>query len=40
MAKAAKKTKKKNKYDTVFKTTLTADELLQRAINTPIKKKK
>jgi len=30
--------KKKSKYDITVKTDLTADELLKKAINTPIKK--
>lgn len=38
MAKAAKP-KIKGKYDINVKTTLTADQLLQLAINSPIKKK-
>ena len=39
MAKAAKP-KTKGKYDINVKTTLTADQLLKLAINTPIKKNK
>lgn len=39
MAKASK-SKKKGKYDITFKTSLTADELLKKAINTPIKSSK
>lgn len=39
MAKAAKP-KKKGKYDITVKSSLTADQLLQLAINTPVKKKK
>lgn len=39
MAKAAK-SKKKGKYDIAVKSSLTADQLLQLAINTPVKKKK
>lgn len=38
MAKAVK-TKKKGKYDITVKTSLTADQLMKLAINTPIKKK-
>lgn len=38
MAKATKP-KKKGKYDITVKSSLTADQLLQMAINTPIKKK-
>lgn len=38
MAKAAKP-KKKGNYDITVKTSLTADELLKLALNTPIKKK-
>lgn len=38
MAKAIK-TKKKGKYDITVKSSLTPDQLLQLAINTPIKKK-
>lgn len=39
MAKAAKP-KKKGKYDITVKSSLTADQLLQLVINTPVKKKK
>lgn len=39
MAKASKP-KKKGKYDIIVKTTLTPDELLKLAAQTPIKKKK
>lgn len=39
MAKALKPKKKKGKYDITVKTILTADQLLQLALNTPIKKK-
>ena len=39
MAKAVKP-KKKPLYDITVKTSLTADELLQKMLNTPIKKKK
>ena len=35
MAKAVKK-KKKGKYDIIVKTSLTADELFQKAITTPV----
>ena len=38
MAKATNP-KKKGKYDITVKSSLTADQLLQMAINTPIKKK-
>ncbi len=38
MPKAAKPKKKKGKYDINVKTDLSADQLLQLAINTPIKK--
>ncbi len=38
MAKAAKP-KKKSKHDINVKTTLTADQQLKLAINTPVKKK-
>jgi len=38
MAKAKKPAKKKGKYDIKVKTTLTPDELLKLAINTPTKK--
>lgn len=35
----AKKAKKKSKYDIVFKTTLSPDELFKKAITTRIAKK-
>lgn len=38
MAKASKPKPKKGKYDITVKTDLTADELLKRMLNTPIKK--
>ena len=38
MAKASKPKKKKGKYDITVKTTLSADEVLKLAINTPVKK--
>lgn len=40
MAKATKTVKPKDKYNITVKTSLTADQLLQAAINTPIKKNK
>ena len=40
MAKATKKSPVKGAKNITVKTTLTADQLLQAAINTPIKKKK
>ena len=40
MAKAVKPKKKKGKYDITVKTSLTADQLLKLALNTPLKKKK
>ncbi len=39
MAKAAKPKSKKGKYDITVKSSLTPDQLLKLAINTPIKKK-
>jgi formiminotetrahydrofolate cyclodeaminase len=40
MAKITKQKKKKGKYDITVKTSLTADQLFQLAITTPIKKDK
>lgn len=40
MVKAKKLAKKKGKYDTIFKTSLSTDELFKKAITTPIKNSK
>jgi hypothetical protein len=40
MAKAVKTKPKKGKNDITVKTTLTGDQLLKLALNTPVKKKK